>query len=182
MRLLLTLFFSLSGLFIITISAQNDSVAPPVNVGDYYEGGIVFYINGTGQHGLIAAPNDQARKVQWGGNGITGANSASDGDANTRKIIEYFDKNSPDTKIAVRYCDTLMLNGYTDWYLPAIMELRRMYQTQDVIGGFALGDYSSSSEYGREDAYHIHFRPHHRVEFYYNKVAFDYNIRCIRKF
>jgi hypothetical protein len=50
------------------------------------------------------------------------------------------------------------------------------------LGGFRLGDYCSSSEYGFEDAYAIHFRPYNRIEFYNNKINRRYNVRCIRKF
>jgi len=148
-----------------------------------FGGGIVFYVDATGKHGLVAMPYDQAKKVRWGANSKTGADSPSDGAANSDKIISYFSNNNAGRiKPAALYCDTLTFGGYTDWYLPAIMELRRMYQVQDVIGGFKLGDYCSSSEYSYEDAYAIHFRPHNRVEFYYNKIDPDYNVRCIRKF
>ena len=35
-------------------------------IGQNYGGGIIFYIDGTGQHGLIAAPSDQSAGVEWG--------------------------------------------------------------------------------------------------------------------
>ena len=166
-----------------THSAQSTLPVEKKEVGMNSGGGIVFYIDATGKHGLVAVPHDQAVKVPWGANSITGADSPSDGAANSAKIIRYFEENVPGKiKPAARYCDTLAFGGYTDWYLPSIMELRKMYQVQDVIGGFKLGDYCSSTEYGREDAYAIHFRPHNRVEFYYNKVNSLYNVRCIRKY
>ena len=34
--------------------------------GDYFGGGVVFYVDGTGQHGLIAALSDQAISMDWG--------------------------------------------------------------------------------------------------------------------
>jgi len=61
-------------------------------------------------------------------------------------------------------------------------ELRKLFDTRDSLNNLRKGDYCSSTEQGYEDAYHIHFRRHPRIEFYYNKTAKDYYIRCIRKF
>jgi len=178
-------FFLLMSLALIVgqAAAQTSQPAEEREIGMHSEGGIVFYIDATGKHGLVAMPYDQAKQVPWGANSITGADSPSDGTANSDNILRYF-AGKPEGKIkpAVNYCDTLTSGGYSDWYLPSIMELRRMYQVQDIIGGFKLGDYCSSTEYGREDAYAIHFRPHNRVEFYYNKTNSLYNVRCIRKY
>jgi hypothetical protein len=173
-------------LFVMLITrgvAQTSQAVEKPEVGAHAGGGIIFYIDATGKHGLVAAFRDQATKVQWGANGKTGANSPGDGVSNSNMIIQYFSQNGSGTgNAAVHYCDTLTAGGYSDWYLPSIMELRRMYQAQDIIGGFILGDYCSSTENGRQDAYFIHFRPHNRVEFYYNKTNPNYNVRCIRKF
>jgi len=35
-------------------------------IGSNYGGGIIFYIDGTGLHGLISATTDQSTGVQWG--------------------------------------------------------------------------------------------------------------------
>lgn len=176
------LLFSLT-LCMFRAIAQTNPPAEKPDTGMHAEGGVIFYMDATGKHGLVAAPHDQARNVPWGANSITGANSPGDGIENSGKIIRYFSQKDPGTKEpAARYCDTLSLGGHDDWYLPSIMELRKIYQEQDIIGGFILGDYCSSTEYGRQDAYAIHFRPHNRVEFYYNKTNPVYHVRCIRKF
>ncbi len=36
-----------------------------VQIGSNYAGGIVFYVDGTGQHGLVAAAADQGKDVRW---------------------------------------------------------------------------------------------------------------------
>ena len=36
------------------------------HLGDSYAGGIIFYIDFTGQHGLISATTDQSTGAQWG--------------------------------------------------------------------------------------------------------------------
>jgi hypothetical protein len=157
-----------------------------VKVGDKIQGGIVFHVNDDGKSGLIAAPEDQTpKKVIWGGNGNTDALSPNNGVKNTNMIIQYFDnkpQKSTNKTTAAHRCASLELNGYDDWYLPAINELRLMYEHRDLIGNFRIGDYCSSTEAGKKDAYSIHFRPHRRVEFYYNKNDRDYFVRCIRKF
>lgn len=155
-----------------------------IEVGDHYQGGIVFYVNHTGQHGLIAAPNDQTKKkVSWGRNGITNALSSNDGQRNSEKILHYHNiRYKYEDHCAARLCDALIIGGHMNWYLPSIDELRIMYENREAIGNFLVGDYCSSTEYGKKDAYSIHFKPCKRIEFYYNKVDPNYFVRCIRKF
>ena len=172
--------------FIITSLINGLLAQDQVQVGDKIQGGVVFHIDETGMGGLVAAPYDQtAKKVMWGANGNTYALSPNNGAKNTFMILQYFDgKHLESHKIntAAYRCSTLTLNGYDDWYLPAINELQLMYNNREIIGNFRFGDYCSSTEAGKKDAYSIHFRPHRRVEFYYNKNDRDYFIRCIRKF
>lgn len=153
-----------------------------ITIGDRLQGGIVFFVDETGQSGLVAAPFDQTEKeIRWGKNSKTYARSRSDGYKNTKLIVQYFNSHSVNTS-AAHLCDNLELNGFDDWYLPAIEELMLMYNNKMNIGGFIEGDYCSSTEYGREDSYSIHFRRHRKIEFYYNKNDRDYFVRCIRKF
>lgn len=153
-------------------------------LGQEYAGGIIVYVDQSGQHGLVAAPHDQnQQKVMWGPDGNTYANSADDGQQNTEDILAFFaDKPRKLTMTAAYTCDRLNLNGYSDWYLPAIDELMYMYQIKDKVPGVKLGDYTSSTEMRKADAYSIHFRPHRRAVFYYNKDNRDYFVRCFRRF
>ena len=43
-------------------SAASNSVTPALKIGDPYQGGKIFWLDATGQHGLIAAPNDQSAR------------------------------------------------------------------------------------------------------------------------
>ena len=48
---------------------NNNPATTPKVIGQNYGGGIIFYVDGTGQHGLIAAPYDQSSGALWGCNG-----------------------------------------------------------------------------------------------------------------
>lgn len=116
------------------------------HIGQLYGGGIIFYIDNTGEHGLIAAPNDQSAGEQWGCQGISiiGTNSTiGSGQSNTIQIVNGCNM----TTNAAQICNDLVLNGYSDWFLPSKDELIQMYQERNSIGGFTLGTYWSSSEY-----------------------------------
>jgi hypothetical protein len=166
------------------ILGQNSDTAITIKIGDEYQGGIVFYVDDSGQHGLIAAPKDQTTdKIKWGRNGETGALSPTDGQSNTEKIVSYYKlKGKGLEKSAAHLCDDLSLGGYTDWYLPAINELVQLHKENLIVGNFLVGDYCSSTEQDNLNAYSVHFKPNKRVSFFYNKNDEDYFVRCIRKF
>jgi hypothetical protein len=114
-------------------------------IGQSYGGGIIFYIDGTGQHGLISATSDQSTTVQWGcyGTTIGGTGTAiGTGQANTSAIVN----GCTMAGIAARICNDLVLNGYDDWFLPSKDELHQMNLQKSVIGGFVGSFYWSSSE------------------------------------
>ena len=54
-------------------------------------------------------------------------------------------------------CDTLTLNGYSDWRLPSKEELNQLYLKKDTIGGFESGNYWSSTDYMSNYAWHQYF-------------------------
>ena len=60
-------------------------------IGDSYGGGIVFWVDATGQHGLIAATADQSTGIQWYNGSYSTTNAVRDGIGagmyNTERII-----------------------------------------------------------------------------------------------
>ena len=115
-------------------------------IGDIVGGGIVFYLDSTGQHGLVCTQNDLGL-YQWGcyGGSITGTSTAlGTGQVNTNLILN----GCSQRPIAASICDDLVLNGHSDWYLPSLMELNLLYQNLVTlnIGVFQNGIYWSSSD------------------------------------
>jgi formylglycine-generating enzyme required for sulfatase activity len=127
-------------------------LAPPSYfIGQSYGGGIIFYIDGTGQHGLISAPTDQATAL-WGCNNNFIGGTSTDigtGDANTATIVS----GCSESGIAASICKNLVLNGYDDWFLPSKDELVQLYIQKNVIGGFVSFYYWSSSDVSTTQAW-----------------------------
>ena len=152
-----------------------------VTIGQTYEGGIVFYVDGTGQHGLIAAPNDQGT-VNWGCEGtfVSGTSTAvGTGMANTNAIVSKCSVSG----IAARICSDLVLNGKSDWYLPSKDELNLIHQNLYLqnTGNLQMNRYWSSSEYNGQFAW-CQFFNLNLNQLYYDKDLIAYPIRAIRSF
>jgi len=120
---------------------------PAFAIGQNYGGGIIFYVDGTGQHGLISSATDQGTAA-WGcydavnPTWIAATGTAIGlGQANTTAIVN----GCAEAGIAARLCDDLVLNGYSDWFLPSKDELNQMYLHKSVIGSFQIGIYYWSS-------------------------------------
>ena len=124
-------------------------------VGDLDHGGIVFYVDETGQHGLVAALEDLG-SFEWGCFGFTGV-SGSDGQtigAGFQNTLE-IEAGCLERPIAASEALAYEIEGYDDWYLPSKDELVEMYKAigkgspEGNLGGFDTFDdpfYWSSSE------------------------------------
>ena len=126
-------------------------------IGQKHGGGVIFYIDETGNHGLIAATTDQSTSAEWGCYGTTiGVTSTAigTGQANTAAIAKKSSKGS----IAARICNDLVLDGYSDWFLPSKDEMNQMYLQKKAIGGFVNNFYWSSSEDSGSYAWLQYFR------------------------
>jgi hypothetical protein len=157
------------------------STAPTIAIGQTYEGGLIFYVDATGQHGLIAADKDQGA-LNWGCQYtlISGtATALGTGLANTNAIVNQCSK----PNIAARICSDLVLNGKSDWYLPSKDELNLLHQNLYLrnMGNLQTGRYWSSSQYNAQFAYCQLFNLNLN-QLYYDKDLIAYSVRAIRTF
>lgn len=137
-----------------------EASAPTVlyEIGKPYEGGIIFYVDESGQHGLIAATSD-----------IAGHSEGHD-----EGFFSWDD--------AASKCDLLVMNGYSDWVLPDKEKLNQLYLQKSAVGGFAVGDgdaYWSSSEYSTGDAWGQEFNGGVQEQ---GSKAFSGRVRAVRYF
>lgn len=140
---------------LITSCANNTA---ELHIGDNYGGGIICYLDYTKQHGLICAEFDQSSGTPWSPtNTATSATNTplGQGEYNTSIIVNAFGPGN----YAAYMCDTLTLNGYTDWFLPCrdeLIELRNNLKSLG-IGNLSYTYYWCSSENNYLDAVALDF-------------------------
>jgi uncharacterized protein YjdB len=164
---------------VVTVSAGSTTV------GSTFGGGVIAYIYVAGDpgyiagevHGIIAAPSDQSTGIQWGCYGtIVGGTSLAlgTGAANTAILSV-----ACSIGTAASLCADLVLNGYSDWYLPSQEELNKLYINRFYIGGFTTGMYWSSSENAYTNARIINFTD---GAIYNSNKNTAYYVRAVRSF
>jgi len=126
-------------------------------IGKPYAGGIIFDLDSSGQHGLVCASSDQGY-FAWGcyGTDIQGTSTAvGTGAVNTAFIVA----GCSQRPIAASVCSDLVLNGYSDWFLPSLGELQLMYNRLKIqgLGGFSNNWYWSSSQDYSGVAWYVNF-------------------------
>ena len=173
-------------------------------VGDETLGGFVFYVDETGQHGLVAAMEDLTEGAtdpngygingyEWGcyGSIVNGADGTSIGTGyqNTMDIVNQGCSTENGGITAAQAALDAEINGYSDWYLPSEDELHEMNVTigyegsEGNIGGFleqwnCCGQsYFSSTEHGIGSAKSLR----HQTQNFTKKFVTS-NVRVIRSF
>ncbi|MBZ5856424.1 DUF1566 domain-containing protein [Flavihumibacter profundi] len=157
-------------------------------IGEHYGGGIVFYVDDKGQHGLIAATADQNQGITWY-NGLTRlagtpADGLGAGAKNTEAIVSKLLPDDEKGNFAARSCaDYSVKQGgitYDDWFLPSKFELNLLYQQKKRVGGFTYGSYWSSTEYKTNSVWIQGFGDgQQRVS---NSEAYANAVRAVRAF
>ncbi|MBD0390413.1 MAG: DUF1566 domain-containing protein [Nostoc sp. C3-bin3] len=151
-----------------------------LSLGQYYSGGIIFYLDNTKEHGLVCAPQDVG-PAKWGCEfTLTGGTTPQIGAGakNTKAIIAAC---SEETFLA-KVCDSVELNFYNDWYMPSLEELRLMYENVYLKGRGNFGRiYQSSTEYDHASAWAIQFQGSSGVPYNLYKGATLY-ARPVRSF
>ena len=166
----------------ISASSESNSSSQTTSftIGQSYHGGIIFYIDNTGQHGLIAAISDQGTGISWkhGPNVVTGASGTEigTGASNTEAIVAAFGKHSD---YAAYLCYRYQAGAYHNWYLPSKAELNLMYKKRDIIGGFSATNYWSSSEVSKGKAWDQEFGSGFQFK---DDKTFTLNVRAVSSF
>jgi hypothetical protein len=169
----------------ITVTGAGTTASPYVvketthYIGESYGGGVVFWVDATGQHGLIAATADQSTGIRWYNGTNTTTNAVRDGIGagmyNTERIIA----NQGVGSYAAQLCANYQGGGYGDWYLPSKYELNLLFQQNTAVGGFTGTDYWSSTEASSSCPWEQYFDGGDQG--YYGKVH-TYYVRAVRAF
>ncbi len=120
---------------------MNFDNTPAIAIGDYYYGGVVCYVDGSGG-GMVCAVSDQdgGSGIQWynGSFTVTGAtgNAIGTGQANTSAIIN----NQGPGSYAATVCHNYTGGGYSDWFFPSSGELNEMYLNKATIDSTAIAN------------------------------------------
>ena len=156
-------------------------------IGQTYQGGIIFYLDASGCHGLISAAVNQSTGIQWYNGSFTVTNAVRDGmeagEFNTERIIS----NQGTGSYAAQICANYQGGYYGDWYLPSRYELNLMYENIGQgnalglgnVGGFAYNDYWSSTEDDNNYAWLQIFSIGIQV---YSGKGNNYYVRAVRAF
>jgi len=162
-------------------------------IGEYVssEGGVIFhrYLTGSTQSYLVVDTQDLSSGIVWSNidNVLIGVSAQSkwNGSGNTTAITTQ----SGATTGAAFLCEGSPNNGKSDWYLPAIQELNKLWCNMlevskglEIAGGSQLtfGLYWSSTEHFNSLAWSFNF--------YFGIPDYDYNkdftfyVRAVRQF
>ena len=178
----------------LSCKKDDDNNTTGLSIGDTYQGGIIFYLDGNGG-GLIAAPTDQSTSsVNWGCNitPISGADGTAIGTGAQNTIDIELGCTTPGT--AADICANLTLGGYSDWFLPSKDELNLMWTNladsdgdgqntgpsdPNNLGGFSPNYYWSSTE----SNYVFAWRQNFNVGSQFSNYKYNfYYVRSVRAF
>jgi hypothetical protein len=93
-----------------------------LSLGDSHAGGVVVYLDQTGQHGFVMADSVFSAEGMRIYSGRTTSVSTGDGDLNTKLLAYVSDNNS-----VYYFIENLSHAGYNDWFVPSRDEIRRIY-------------------------------------------------------
>ena len=160
-----------------------------LSIGDTHQGGIIFYLDGSGCHGLVAAPSDQSTGIQWYNGSYIDTyaygNGIGSGEGNSQGIRRW--QGTCSSCYASQLCQDLNLGGKTDWYLPSKYELNLMYENIGQgnvlglgnVGNFANYDYWSSTEADNNFAWFQYFFNGNQYSFWKSVTI---SVRAVRAF
>jgi hypothetical protein len=107
-------------------------------IGELYGGGVVFYVDQTGSHGLICSMIDLSASQVWSNveSTLIGVNAQSDwnGLSNSNAIVGQNGHTTSAAKLCLDYTNTNYDTGvYSDWYLPSRSEINLLSKSSYQI-------------------------------------------------
>ena len=105
-------------------------------VGELYGGGVVFWVDHTGQHGLIVSMVDIGSELEWSNVSDIEIELTNDWDgaSNTTVIIEQSGHTSSAAQLCIDYVNSDYGTGvFSDWYLPSIAELNIIWKNFHAV-------------------------------------------------
>lgn len=164
-------------------------------VGDFAHGGIIFYIDETGNHGLVVTVNDLSKKSKWSKQKVSRKNNRLSEDMFTTKTIFNKERKKSKTTMDVsaftvvkRFKNVSNGKKFKDWKLPSKEEMNVIFQNKDkineaiaLLGGEPLADdyYWTSSVCDYSKSY-VQYLKDGKQSCYYNDYA--YRVRAVRAF
>ena len=150
----------------LAAAAAAEANLKPVKLGDKHQGGIVFYVDESGKHGLIMAQGDISNEKMKFFDGPMKKAMAFDsgiyeGKKNTDKIVKALGQEG---NYPAKLCQDLVLDDYSDWYLPSREELDLIWDFSKIENNKAYSGielthdyYWSSTELNGQDVYYRSF-------------------------
>jgi hypothetical protein len=189
-------------------NAAGGDITDPPQIGDYRDGGIVFYIasppvdldgDGDLDTGLVCAIQDHTNRIAWiiGGSTQTTVNggtlaSIGQGQTNTTAMMGQVGYTGGAAKVCNDYSITVNEITYSDWFLPSKDELNQIRINKAIINTTAAANsgselnnsdfsYWSSTEFNAEQAFAQQFDNDDFLETLYKNDA-NYPVRAVRAF
>jgi hypothetical protein len=152
-------------------------------IGDTHQGGIIFYLDASGKHGLISAPTDQSTSAAWWNGSYIDTRAYGSGLFEGKYNTKIINWGQGGTTSAAAICANY---GDGRWYLPSIEELNLMFKNigqGNALGlgniGHFLGYYWSSTEDGNNYAWRQYFDFGGQTTSYKDNT---YYVRAVRAF
>lgn len=129
--------------------AKKAANVPNYKIGDFAHGGIVFWVDKTGQHGLVCSKLNQSNGIRWFAGTFGNTNTKGDGlfagiSNTTQNIIMHSIIGDDGNNYAAKLCNNLenVENSilYGDWYLPSAFELKLISQNLSTINASAVAN------------------------------------------
>jgi hypothetical protein len=177
------------GIYFYNGTKWTSASIPAHYIGELFGGGIVLWVDNTGQHGLIASLVNVSSGAAWSNIAtvLIGSTAQSywNGETNSAAIMAQ----SGHLNSAAKVCDIYTNDGYSDWYLPAIEQVEMIYPVRYVLnkniasvpGATIFGDvsYWSSTEFSNNSAWYFDI-------FFGDLAPWDkaagIPVRCVRNF